>query len=92
MIKNRNAANEYRRLRQTDNRVPSMYSMPQRDPLPSDSELYEIAQSEDWLTPSAEVTRVALKPWQQTVFWGLRVYILVMLVVIVFGFIRSTSS
>lgn len=91
MIKNRNVANEYRRLRQTDNRVPSVYSMPQRDPLPSDFELYEIAQSEDWLTPSAEVTRVALKPWQQTVFWGLRVYILVMLVVMAFGFIRSTS-
>ena len=92
MIKNRDVANDYRRVRRTENRVPSMYSLPQHDSLPSDVELYEIAQSEDWLTPSPEVTPVTLKPWQQAVFWGLRVYILVMLVVMVLGFIHSTSS
>jgi hypothetical protein len=92
MIKNRDVSGEYRRVPQTKNRVPSLYSMPQHDELPSDFALHEIAQSENWLVPPAEITPITLKPWQQTVFWGLRVYILVMLVVMVIGFIHSTSS
>jgi hypothetical protein len=48
--------------------------------------LNAIAQSEGWSTPPAEVTRIALRPWQKAVFWGLRIYVVVMLVVMAFGF------
>jgi predicted cobalt transporter CbtA len=34
------------------------------------------------------VTRVSLRPWQQAVFWGLRVYIVVMLGVMAVGFAK----
>jgi hypothetical protein len=50
------------------------------------AELDTIVHSEGWLTPPAEVRRVALRPWQQVVFWGLRVYIVVMLVIMAIGF------
>lgn len=53
-----------------------------------DAALTAIAHDEGWLVPPAEVTRVALRPWQQAVFWGLRAYILVMLVVMAIGFAR----
>ena len=92
MFKNRDVSSESRRGRQANHRIPSLYNMPRHDPLPSDAALHEIAQSENWLTPLAEVTTITLKPWQQTVFWGLRVYILVMLVVMVIGFIHNTGS
>lgn len=55
-------------------------------------ELNAIAHSEGWLTPPAEVTRITLKPWQQAVFWGLRVYIIVMLIIMGFGFLKVTGS
>jgi hypothetical protein len=42
--------------------------------------------------PPAEVTSVALRPWQQVVFWGLRVYIVVMLVVMAIGFARVAAG
>jgi hypothetical protein len=53
-----------------------------------DSDLNAIVHSEGWHVPPPEVTRVALRPWQQAVFWGLRLYIVVMLAVMVVGFTR----
>jgi hypothetical protein len=55
-------------------------------PLEDGSELNAIAEAEGWRVPPPEVARVALRPWQQAVFWGLRVYIVVMLGVIAIGF------
>jgi hypothetical protein len=51
-----------------------------------DIDLRAIADSEGWRVPPPEVTRVVLRPWQQAVFWGLRVYIVAMLAVMVVGF------
>ncbi|MBV8119107.1 MAG: hypothetical protein JO081_04105 [Alphaproteobacteria bacterium] len=50
------------------------------------SELNAIAEVEGWRLPPPEVARVVLRPWQQAVFWGLRVYILVMLAIVAIGF------
>ena len=55
-------------------------------------DLLAIARSEGWLTPPPEVTGVPLRPWQQAVFWGLRIYIVVMLVVMVLGFVQVTNK
>ena len=38
------------------------------------------------------VTRIALRPWQQVVFWRLRIYIVVRLIVMAFGFDKVASS
>jgi hypothetical protein len=57
-----------------------------------DAELSALAHDEGWLVPPAEVTRVALRPWQQAVFWGLRVYIVVMLVVMAVGFAKVAGG
>ena len=57
-----------------------------------DAELTAIAHDEGWLVPPAEVTRVALRPWQQAVFWGLRVYIAAMLVVMAIGFAHVAAG
>lgn len=50
------------------------------------SDLHAIAQSEGWHIPPAEVSRTVLRPWQQAVFWGLRIYIVAMLAVMAVGF------
>jgi hypothetical protein len=55
-------------------------------------DLVAIARSEGWSTQPAEVTRITLRPWQQAVFWGLRIYIVVMLIVMAFGFIHVAGS
>jgi hypothetical protein len=60
--------------------------------LDDDGALNAIAHDEGWLMPPTEVTRVALRPWQQAVFWGLRVYIAVMLVVMAIGFARVATG
>lgn len=62
---------------------------PQHRPSRDDkADLDAIADSEGWRVPPREVTRVALRPWQQAVFWGLRAYIVVMLAIMVVGFAR----
>lgn len=50
------------------------------------SDLKTIAVREGWHVPPPEVTRVVLRPWQQAVFWGLRIYIVAMLAVMAVGF------
>lgn len=57
-----------------------------------DAELNAVAHDEGWVVPPAEVTRVALRPWQQAVFWGLRVYIVVMLVAMAVGFAKVAAG
>jgi hypothetical protein len=61
--------------------------------LPADaSDLRAIAESEGWSAPPPEVARVPLRPWQQAVFWGLQVYIVVMLGVMVVGFAHVAAG
>ena len=57
----------------------------------SEQALLTLAEQENWLAPPVEIGRVVLRPWQQTVFWGLRLYIVVMLVVMGWGFYHSLS-
>jgi hypothetical protein len=58
----------------------------------SSTDIAAIAHAEGWLTPSAEITRVSLRPWQQAVFWGLRVYIGIMLVIMTWGFLHVAGG
>jgi hypothetical protein len=76
-----------------DWRAASHMETPPRRRLPDDdAELNALAHDEGWLIPPAEVTRVALRPWQQAVFWGLRVYIVVMLAVMAVGFAKVAAG
>ena len=59
-----------------------------RSPPDSEEDLQAVAQNEGWYEPRRQVTRIVLRPWQQAVFWGLRVYVVVMLAVMVVGFVR----
>jgi hypothetical protein len=58
----------------------------------SGAEIAVIAHAEGWLTPPMDITRVRLRPWQQTVFWGLRIYIGIMLVIMTWGFFHITGG
>lgn len=57
----------------------------------SEYALAALAEQENWLAPPMEITRVVLRPWQQAVFWGLRLYIMVMLTVMAWGFYHSLN-
>ena len=63
-----------------------------REPMDEMSDLHAIARDEGWYVPPPEVTRVALRPWQQAVFWGLRAYIVVMLAVMAVGFAKVAGQ
>lgn len=52
--------------------------------------LARLLHQEGWDQPLAEVHMVHLKPWQQAVFWGLRAYIVVMLLIVIWAFGRGT--
>ena len=75
-----------------DRRVPRPVEPHRKRPLSEEAELKAVARDEGWLVPPAEVTRVALRPWQQAVFWGLRVYIVVMLTVLAIGFAHVAAG
>ncbi|HWA81136.1 MAG TPA: hypothetical protein VG848_12610 [Acetobacteraceae bacterium] len=51
-----------------------------------------IAHAEGWLQPLPPITRITLRPWQRAVFWGLRVYIAIMLIVMGWGFVHATGG
>ena len=90
MNRNKDIFNESRHERPFNRPpAPSLQGHALRD---DTAALHAIAHSEGWLTPPPEVTRVILPPWQQAVFWGLRVYIVVMLVVMGFGFVRGAGG
>jgi hypothetical protein len=55
----------------------------------SEDALATLAQEENWLAPPMEIGPVVLRPWQQAVFWGLRIYIVVMLAVTGWGFYHN---
>ncbi len=57
-----------------------------------EADFKSVALSEGWHELPREVTRIRLRPWQQAVFWGLRIYIVVMLVVMVIGFARVAAG
>ncbi|MDE8350235.1 MAG: hypothetical protein POG74_12295 [Acidocella sp.] len=92
MKRNNVVNNEYRRLRKGATKIPAQRRSTFNQPRHDEDEINELAISEGWLTPPAEVTRAALKPWQQTIFWALRAYIVVMLIVMAVGFSRSAGS
>ncbi len=52
----------------------------------SQEELAQLLREEGWDKPLAPVQPRALKPWQQAVFWGLRLYIVVMLIIVMWAF------
>ncbi len=84
---------ELRRLRSAFDRPSGGPLRPRHRRQPDDdAALTAIAHDEGWLVPPAEVTRVALRPWQQAVFWGLRVYIAAMLVVMAIGFAHVAAG
>jgi len=58
----------------------------------SSADIAAIAHSEGWLTPLVPIERVTLRPWQQAVFWGLRLYIGVMLIIMGWGFFHATGG
>jgi len=52
----------------------------------SSEELQTLLAEEGWNTPLPPVHRVQLAPWQQWVFWGLRLYVVVMCVIVLWAF------
>jgi len=56
------------------------------------SDIDAIAVREGWDVPPPEVTRIVLRPWQQAVFWGLRIYIVAMLAVMAVGFAQVAGG
>ncbi len=84
---------EIRHRRESFKAVPTQkYSGPRSHEPNEDAAIAAIAHSEGWLIPPAEVTRVTLRPWQQAVFWGLRVYIVIMLIIMGYGFVHATGG
>lgn len=57
----------------------------------SEQALLILVEQENWLAPPMEIGRVVLRPWQQAVFWVLRLYIVVMLSVMGWGFYHNLS-
>lgn len=47
---------------------------------------------EAWDHPLPPVTRARFRPWQQVVFWGLRLYIVVMLIVVFWAFWHGAGA
>ncbi len=50
--------------------------------------IYLVSRSEDYMQP-VELTRAKLKGWVRIVFWGLRLYIVAMIVLVAIGFARG---
>ena len=55
-------------------------------------EIRRLLEQERWDVPLGEVKRTRLTPAQQAVFWGLRVYVLVMTVVVVWAFLHGAAG
>ena len=47
---------------------------------------------ERWHDELLPVHRVQLKPWQQWVFWGLRIYVVVMCVIVLWAFTAGVHA
>ncbi len=48
--------------------------------------LKKLLDEEGWDTPLQPVHRQQLKLWQQWVFWGLRIYVVIMCVIVLWAF------
>lgn len=48
--------------------------------------LEKLLAAEGWDIPLQPVHRQQLKPWQQWVFWGLRIYVVIMCVIVLWAF------
>lgn len=55
----------------------------------TDREITDILHGEAWASPLKPVTRVKPSGWLAAAFWGLRVYVVLMLGVVVFAFVRG---
>ncbi len=51
-----------------------------------------LIENEGWEKPLADVRRVQLTARQQVVFWGLRLYVLVMTAVVVWAFLHGAAG
>ena len=51
-----------------------------------------LIENEGWEKPLPEVRRVQLTTRQQVVFWGLRLYVVVMTAVVVWAFLHGAAG
>jgi hypothetical protein len=51
-----------------------------------------LIKEEGWGLPLSEIRRVRLVFWQRTVFWGLRIYVVVMTTVVVWAFLHGAAG
>jgi len=56
------------------------------------AELARLLREEGWDRTLPEVVPKALKGWQQMVFWALRAYIVVMLLVVIWAFSHGVHT
>ena len=49
-------------------------------------EIRRLLREEAWDHPLPEVRRIRLRPWQGMVFWGLRAYVAVMVIIVILAF------
>ena len=58
----------------------------------SPDELKALLADEGWDTPLLPVHRQQLKPWQQSVFWALRIYVVIMCVIVLWAFTAGVHA
>ncbi len=49
-------------------------------------EIRRLLDQEKWLAPLPEIRHAGFRPWQKAVFWALRAYIVVLLLVVLWAF------
>ncbi len=52
----------------------------------------KLIEDEGWHEPLAEVHRVRLTSRQQAIFWGLRIYVVVMTAIVVWAFLHGAAG
>ena len=55
-------------------------------------EIRRVIEQEGWNEPLAEVERIRLSPGQQAVFWGLRIYVVLMTGLVVWAFLHGAAG
>jgi hypothetical protein len=58
----------------------------------SPQEIQTLLDKEAWARPLPPVTRARFRPWQQVVFWTLRLYIVAMLIVVFWAFWHGAGA
>lgn len=56
------------------------------------TDIRRLIEREGWEKPLPPVQRVPLTPRQQIVFWGLRLYVVVMTAVVVWAFLHGEAG